>query len=165
MRQSYRGFTIVELLIVIVVIGILAALVISTFSGVQNRAHDSGVESDASSITKFMEIAKVDLGRYPETNAEMPKGFRFTKGVYDPTQNNVYYCVDKENQRYAFGLRSRSMRGYIVSTGAVYTRNGISGAITCSEIGKTWTNDATTAVIQGYVGSTQVWNTSWDWTK
>ena len=37
-KRKDRGFTIVELLIVIVVIGILAALVLNSFRGVQERA-------------------------------------------------------------------------------------------------------------------------------
>lgn len=37
-NKSYQGFTIVELLIVIVVIGILAAIVIIAYTGVQNKA-------------------------------------------------------------------------------------------------------------------------------
>ena len=37
-KRNQAGFTIVELLIVIVVIGILAALVLNTFQGVQARA-------------------------------------------------------------------------------------------------------------------------------
>jgi len=43
-RQS--GFTIVELLIVIVVIGILAALVITTYSGIQQKARDTKRQTD-----------------------------------------------------------------------------------------------------------------------
>lgn len=40
-----RGFTIVELLIVIVVIGILAAIVIVAYQGVTNRANDSAIKA------------------------------------------------------------------------------------------------------------------------
>lgn len=41
LKSKNAGFTIVELLIVIVVIGILAAITIVSFNGVQNRAKDT----------------------------------------------------------------------------------------------------------------------------
>lgn len=48
------GFTIVELLIVIVVIGILAAITTSVFNGVQKRARDSQRAQDISAIKKSL---------------------------------------------------------------------------------------------------------------
>ncbi|MDB5179373.1 MAG: hypothetical protein JWN12_5 [Candidatus Saccharibacteria bacterium] len=46
-----RGFTIIELLVVIVVIGILAAITIVTYNGVQKNAIDKSILSDADSLT------------------------------------------------------------------------------------------------------------------
>ncbi len=45
-HKAEQGFTLVELLIVIVVIAILAAIVISTFAGVQARARDTERQTD-----------------------------------------------------------------------------------------------------------------------
>lgn len=44
MFKNKNGFTIVELLIVIVVIGILAAITIVAYNGIQNRAQDTKIK-------------------------------------------------------------------------------------------------------------------------
>lgn len=64
-KTSQKGFTIVELLIVIVVIGILAALVLNTFSGVQRRARDSQRQTDVNSVATQLEVFYNDNGGYP----------------------------------------------------------------------------------------------------
>jgi prepilin-type N-terminal cleavage/methylation domain-containing protein len=51
-----RGFTIVELLIVIVVIGILAAITIVAYNGIQNRAVETAVLSDLNTFQKQIEL-------------------------------------------------------------------------------------------------------------
>jgi general secretion pathway protein G len=65
-----RGFTIVELLIVIVVIGILAAITIVAYSGIQQRARDSIRTGDISSLQKALELYRVDNGIYPSVGAD-----------------------------------------------------------------------------------------------
>lgn len=60
-----RGFTIVELLIVIVTIAILAAITIVAFNGVQARARDSQRRSDVTAITKALELYYIDNGKFP----------------------------------------------------------------------------------------------------
>ena len=54
-KTKQSGFTIVELLIVIVVIGILAALVITTFSGVQQKARDTKRQTDIRALYSMLE--------------------------------------------------------------------------------------------------------------
>lgn len=65
MWAKQKGFTIVELLIVIVVIGILAAIVIVAFNGIQARARDSSKESSVKSLMKAIELYNAENGSYP----------------------------------------------------------------------------------------------------
>lgn len=65
MKKSRSGFTIVELLIVIVVIAILAAITIVAYNGIQQRARDSQRKQDVATIQKALEMYYMDNGKYP----------------------------------------------------------------------------------------------------
>ena len=66
LQRKQSGFTIVELLIVIVVIGILAALVITTFTGIQQKARNTERETDIKAMYSSLEAYYANSnGRYP----------------------------------------------------------------------------------------------------
>lgn len=60
-----RGFTIIELLIVIVIIGILASIVIAVFNDVQRRANNTARHSEGKSWQKTLEVYRAAKGTYP----------------------------------------------------------------------------------------------------
>lgn len=64
-HKQTKGFTIVELLIVIVVIGILAAITIVAYNGIQARARTTAVNSDLRSLEKAMLMYRADRGILP----------------------------------------------------------------------------------------------------
>src|SRR3990167_10979045 len=64
-NKRQQGFTIVELLIVIVVIGILAALVITTFTGIQQKARNTERQTDVKALHGQVEAYYAQNGKYP----------------------------------------------------------------------------------------------------
>lgn len=65
MIKQKQGFTIVELLIVIIIIGILATITITTYSGIQTRAENTKTSAAAKQATKLLSAYKVINGDYP----------------------------------------------------------------------------------------------------
>jgi len=65
MKTKNRGFTIVELLVVIVVIGILAAITIVSYTGITNKATQASLQSDLSNSSKLLKMYYTDYGIYP----------------------------------------------------------------------------------------------------
>lgn len=66
-----HGFTIVELLIVIVVIGILAAITIVSYNGIQARAFDAQQATEVNSIAKALSMYTSDGNPWPENPPEL----------------------------------------------------------------------------------------------
>lgn len=66
--MNSRGFTVVELLIVIVVIAILAAITIVAYNGIQARSRDSVRMSDLAQLAKATKLYAADNGNYAEIN-------------------------------------------------------------------------------------------------
>jgi prepilin-type N-terminal cleavage/methylation domain-containing protein len=102
LKKRNQGFTIVELLIVIVVIGILALLVITTYSGIQQKARNSKRSSDIKSLQTQLEAFFSQNGYYPsraDMNADTATWFTTNMKSLDknamvdpsnPTQSNDF---------------------------------------------------------------------------
>jgi type II secretion system protein G len=67
MKKTTSGFTIVELLVVIVVIAILAAITIVAYNGIQDRAKFAKVQADLKNGQKLIELYRAENGSYPAT--------------------------------------------------------------------------------------------------
>lgn len=101
-NQARRGFTIVELLIVIVVIAILAAIVIIAYTGIQNKAHAAAAQAASNSIAKLLTNSYTTNGTYPSDLSTINNGnpMPTTDGStysYHPGSSNSSYCVTVTN--------------------------------------------------------------------
>ncbi|WP_276833866.1 type IV pilin protein, partial [Chryseobacterium cucumeris] len=78
MKKTTSGFTIVELLIVIVVIGILAAISVVAYNSVQVRARDAERISDVNQLHKALELFYAENNYYPAVSDVRDATFRAT---------------------------------------------------------------------------------------
>lgn len=153
-KNSLKGFTIVELLIVIVIIGILAAIVIVAYTGIQNRAYNSAVQSDLEQMVKRIELEAVTAGSYQPATAAT--GIKINKSAFDLAENNLYYCRNTTTNQYAIAARSKSKQDYKVINGTISTNpSKIYGQGTCDLVG----GDVATLTVGFNVGPPATWAT------
>ena len=65
--KSRRGFTLVELMVVVLIIAILAALVVPKFQDAKERANEGAAKSQIGRISAIVQQFRLDCDRYPTT--------------------------------------------------------------------------------------------------
>ena len=135
MHKSTSGFTIVELLIVVVVIAVLAAISIGAYTGIQNRSYDTSVQNDLRTITKKLDLARVadNTTDYPTNNttiaAEIPD-VRVNKNAYAITPAvsfNLLFCwpnISAPNNYTLLAVSKSGKQYYITSAGKLTEYTG-----------------------------------------
>lgn len=117
--QKQTGFTIVELLIVVVVIAILAAITIVSYNGITNRANDSAIQQDLTTIAKKIQISYTQNGVYPTGAGLRTAGVTVSKGSYSrgmfngASWYNMLYCWPDTTNPNRFALIAQSKSGNV----------------------------------------------------
>jgi len=98
-----RGFTIVELLVVIVVIAIPATISIISYNGIITRAAETTLKSDLSNDAQQLELENASKGTYPDSEATANDGNGLAKSpgttLYYSKRANGSYCVTATSSR------------------------------------------------------------------
>src|SRR4051812_3422424 len=101
-RRS-KGFTLIELMLVMVIIAILAAVVVPKFTGQRERANQTKAKADIATLKNALSMFEVDNSRFPTTDeglralVEKPQGLDTWKHAYidalqkDPWDQDYIY--------------------------------------------------------------------------
>lgn len=122
-----QGFTIVELLVVIVVIGILAAITIISYTGIKNKAVIVSLASDLSGASKLLKMDQITNSAYPTTLslANDGRGIPSSAGTiyqYDVNNDSVTqtFSLTATNNDYSYNI---NQDGTVVSGGRNLLKN------------------------------------------
>jgi type II secretion system protein G len=131
-KQS--GFTLLELLVVVVIIGIIAAVAIPNFAGAQDKAKNSGVQANCHSLQLAIEAYRVDHGdSYPANLSQVSTDTNYVRSTgLPPTPWKTQQASNQANlpcppQGYAQTIAAGAMVPPTDSThygGICYTMSG-----------------------------------------
>ncbi len=85
-KRSARGFTLIEIMVVVIILGVLAALVVPRVMGRTDDAKLAAAKADIASIMQALKLYRLDNGRYPTTDQGLQA--LLTRPTIEPMPSN-----------------------------------------------------------------------------
>ncbi|WP_308467931.1 type IV pilin protein [Rathayibacter soli] len=123
-----RGFSLVDLLIVIVVIAILAAITIIAHNGVTQKAHEVALQSDLSNGVAALEMSNATDGQCPGSAGDASNG----QGLKSSTGYTFTYNVSSDGSSYGLQESGYGMTCVVTNTSTVPQLGYCSGTTSIS---------------------------------
>jgi|CXWL01.1.fsa_nt_gi general secretion pathway protein G len=123
-KNINHGFTLLELLIVMAIIGVIAAIVLMALDQSRIKGRDAGRKAQALEILKGLELFYSDSGTYPDDGTPVDStnggtistiGSSFVGGMYFrrlPDEPNLYqYCVSADKRSMILAVNTEEDKG------------------------------------------------------
>jgi general secretion pathway protein G len=94
-RHAARGFTLMEILVVVVIIGILGAVIVPNLLGRPDQARITAAQSDLRNLANALDIYRLDNYQYPSTDQGLDALVRKPSGFPEPKNYNPDGYVKK----------------------------------------------------------------------
>jgi general secretion pathway protein G len=108
-RRARAGFTLVELLLVVTILGILAAVVVVNFAGQGEETRRNTTRASIAAIGTAIQAYEVRMGRYPETLDELTVSTESMAALLDKARLTDSWATPfqyKKTGRFDFEIRS-----------------------------------------------------------
>jgi prepilin-type N-terminal cleavage/methylation domain-containing protein len=153
--QKQKGFTIVELLIVVVVIAILASITIVAYNGIQSRTRMSGISSEMRNVVTKLQEFNAKVGSYPANATDLESSnMQINPTFFVASSNRYVYCRSADGTN--AGIVASTSEGYYSFT----TANGLK-SMTTTEWGGSPSARCESAVGPGGVTINGITGTDW----
>jgi general secretion pathway protein G len=120
-RPGISAFTLIELMLVLVILGILAAIVVPKFGGISGTARTKAAVTQLSTFATAIDMFEVDNGHYPRTLNDLMIQPRDATSWHqymdqiplDPWQHPYVYIVPGKHRPASYDLMSMGVDGKV----------------------------------------------------